>query len=342
MRVFFISGPKKNVVNGYWLYDKLKEDFQNVFPFYIRKDNADSSMKRLFNQLKIIFIVLFKAKSDDKIIVYDNDTTGLYIALALSFFRPHLIVYKINAMANSSSKLYSPLKRFFVRRAYKRIFTTVNNQDIADLYSKFLNLPMAHFIPIPDSISDFGKDIETLKDTKEQGYIFMGGATHRDYALFVDVARSLPQYQFVAVTFEQYKSSFKDAPSNVQVYYGLSEMDFYQKIANCNIVFIPLNNDMQGGQLVVMQGALLHKPIITTETVAVHTYFDRNTAYLMPIGDKAGSINIIQELMGNSILRKAMGDKAYRQIAKFTVDSIYEQYKKKLFVITPDNNGVNK
>lgn len=338
MKVFLVSGPRKNVIPGYWLYDKLKADFKNIESIYIRKDDATPRYLRTFKQIWSVIKVLLQANKEDLILVYDNDTTGIYIALALSFFRRKLIVYKINSMAKDKSKLYSPIKRLLVRQAYKNIYTSVNNNEIAHIYSSFLELPLKHFIPIPDSISDLSDNVKIIKDCTEKGYIFMGGATHRDYNLFIEVARNLPQYKFVAVTFEQYKHFFTNAPQNISVYYGLDEKAFSQKVANSNIVFVPLTNDVQGGQLVIMQGALFKKPIITTESIAIHTYLDDKSAFLLPIGEKKKSITIISELMSNKNLRLHMGEKAYKRISTFTTDSIYEEYKAKLFPSITEHN----
>lgn len=331
MKVFYISGPKKNVISGYWLYDRLKNDFHEIKSMYIRRNDSTPSSIQKLNMLKVVLTTLFSVKKNDVILVYDNDTTGIYLGLLLHIFRPRLFVHKINAMASAKGQLYSKFKRPFVRMAYKNIVTTVNNDKIANIYSSFLDLPLNHFIPVPDSISDFGYKLKGILNTEEHGYVFMGGATHRDYRLFVEVARHLPQYKFVAVTFETYKHCFYDAPTNVTVLYNLKESDFYQKIANSSIVYVPLTNDMQGGQLVVMQGALLKKPIITTDTVAIHSYFSMESACLLKVGDLAGSIKAISTLMTDKKLRAYRGQLAYKDVSRFTTDSVYEQYKQKLF-----------
>lgn len=333
MKLFYISGPKKNVTSGYWLYNQLQEDFDAVKALYIRENDVISPWRQRFNMFKVIFITLFTANKDDLILVYDNDTTGIYLGLLLHIFRPKLFVHKINAMANTKGQLYSTFKKFFVRMAYKNIVTTVNNEDIANLYASFLNLPKRHFVPIPDSISDFGNKILKIANMSDEGYVFMGGATHRDYELFVEVARHLPQYQFVAVTFERYKHYFDNATKNVVVLYNLKEDDFYQKIANSSMVYVPLTNDMQGGQLVVMQGALLKKPIITTDTMAIHSYFSDTSAFFLGIGDLNKSIKVISTLMENKVLREEFGNKAFKDVSRFTTEAIYEQYKEKLFSI---------
>lgn len=333
-KCYIISGPKKNLIKGYWLYDFLEADGYEMKPFWMRLNDEEKyqKIKWILRLTKAIICILFKADTDDLIVVYDNDTSGVYLGLILSIFRPSLFVCKINCMANTSGALYSPLKAVFVRQGYKNIYTTVNNKEIAALFSSFLHLPETHFIPIPDSISDFGKAITEISNTSEKGYIFMGGNTHRDYNLFMDVAKELPQYEFVAIASSLYKKVLDNAPDNVSVYYSIPERDFYQFVANCSIVFIPLKNDLQGGQLVLFEGALLHKPLITTETIAIHTYFDDENIIVVPIGDKDLCVSKIQELMENKLMRTKMGNKAYDQIIKFTPEHIYRQYKNKLFI----------
>lgn len=332
-KIILISGPKRNIESGYWLYDFLIKDKYYIISFFLRKNDNENFKKLLsfFRTIKMIFYILFFAKKNDLILVYDNDTTGLYIGLIIHYLKPYLVIYKINCMANNKEKLYSSIKRYFVRKAYMHIYTTVNNQKIAELFSNFLKIDISHFIPIPDSLSDFGNDIIKIKDKKDNGYIFMGGATNRDYSLFLDVAKKMPNYNFMAVTFKNKKNLFKDAPKNVIVKFGLPENDFYQMIANSRIVFIPLTNNMQGGQMVIFQGALLEKPIVTTENTSIKTYFNDKSIKLIPMGDPESAIKTITELMEDSILRQKMAKVAYNQIIKFTTEEIYKQYKIKLF-----------
>lgn len=333
--LIFISGPQRNMLPGYWLYDFLVKDGYNIIPFYMRKDDREKRGKFtvFYRIIKMIFYVLFNATRDDLILVYDNDSTGIYLGLALSIFRPSLIVHKINCMANSRERLYSPLKRPLVRKAYTHIYTTVNNENISSLYANFFNIDKSHFIPVPDSLSDFGQEIMNIKDREDKGYIFMGGATHRDYHLFIKVARLLPQYKFVAITFEKYKKIFSNAPSNIEVLYSLPENKFYEVIAHSSVVFIPLDNDLQGGQMVLFQGALLEKPLVSTDNTAIHTYFDDTSIKIMQIGDVEAAVEILAEMMGDITLREKRGKAAYSTIIKFTPEEIYKQYRSKLFIV---------
>ena len=335
VKLYYIVGPSNHAVSGYWLYDHLLSDGYDIQTYYLRKNDKENylKVKSPFRLLLIICRLLFSAKKQDKILVYDNDTTGIYIGLAISILRPSLIVMKINCMANSKERLYSPLKRIFVRRAYKHIYTTVNNQTIADIFSNFLDLPSSHFIPVPDSLANLGEEISKISDFEDKNYIFMGGASNRDFSLFVEVAKQLPQYKFIAVTFEKYKHIFLDAPTNVEVKYGIPVEQFLQILANASLLFIPLINNMQGGQLVIFQGALSQKPILTTDTVAIHTYFTDSSISLIPMGDLDSAVEKVNSLMEDEERRKLLGQAAYNQILKFTPKKIYNEYRTKLLVI---------
>lgn len=339
--VYYISGPQKNIQQGYWLYDFLKRDYSNIKTFSSRINDLEKTpiLIKWIRIFKILLYVTLKVHKEDLILVYGEGQIGLYLGLIFSVFRPSIFVYKINCMANNKEKLYSPLKRFFVRQAFKNIYTTTNNEEIANIFSSFLNIPRSHFIPIPDSTSDFGKDLEEIKDNNEHGYIFMGGATNRDYNLFIDAAKRLPHYKFLAVTFEKNKYLFKDKPQNLTVEYGLEEKIFYQRIANSSLVFIPLNNNMQGGQLVLFQGALLKKCIMTSENVAIKTYFSKDAICLIPIGDIKKAIENIIFFMEHPNIRKERGIIAYNQIKSYTPEKIYNMYKEHLF---PHDKGLGK
>lgn len=333
-RCFLIVGPRRHGSSGYWLYDKLCSQY-SVKTLYTRIDDLESpsKMRVLYRTLKNIFYVRFRAKKEDLLIVYDNDTQGHYCGVLFSLTFSNVVIHKINAMAVNKDRLFSPLKKIFVKLAYRNIYTTVNNENIALMFEKFLNVSSKHFIPIPDSISDFGFDIQKIKQTEDKGYIFMGGATYRDYPMFVEIARKYPDYQFVAVTFERFQHYFKDSPTNVKVMYGLKENDFYQVMANSRLVFVPLTSDVQGGQMVVMQAALLKKAIITTTTLAINTYFNSSSVFLINIGDVTNACTYIEKLMNSESLRNEMGEKAFKDVSRFTVDKIYSEYQTKLFSI---------
>lgn len=333
-RCFLIVGPRRHGTSGYWLYEKLSGQYR-VKTLYTRIDDLESpsKLKVLYRTLKNILYVRIHAKKEDLVLVYDNDTQGHYCGVLFSLTFSRIVIHKINAMAVNKDRLFSPLKKFFVKLAYRNIYTTVNNENIAQMFENFLNVSSKHFIPIPDSISDFGYDIQKIKQTEDEGYIFMGGATYRDYPMFVEIARKYPNFKFVAVTFNRFQHYFKDAPANVKVIYGLKEKDFYQVMANSRLVFVPLTSDVQGGQMVVMQAALLKKPIITTTTLAVNTYFNFGSIFLINIGDMVKACSYIEELMKSESLRKDMGEKAFHDVNRFSVDRIYSEYKAKLFPI---------
>lgn len=333
-RIFYISGPKRNLQSGYWLFDSLKKDGYEIIPYFNRKDDQEKitsyiRFKRLFfNSLSVVF----KARFGDMILVYDHDYSGYVLSFLISWFKPYLTVLKINQMGGNKKHLLPFHLKVLAKRGFRNMYTTCNNSTIGLLFSRELNIPISHFIPIPDSISDFGKDILSIKNKTERNYIFMGGATHRDYALFVECAKRLPQYEFIAVTFSKYKHCFEAAPKNVKVIYGLSEMDFYEMIAHSNIVFVPLTNDLQGGQMVIFQAALLGKPIITTQNEAIGTYFDEDSITLMQIGDVDAAVRYLQMFMCDAKLRIMQGRNAHDVIRKFTTEEIYKQYKQLLFV----------
>lgn len=333
-RCYLLVGPKRHGSKGYWLYDKLSKQYE-VETFFTRIDDTEnpSKYKVLARTIANIFYVRLHAKKKDLVLVYDNDTQCHYCGVLFVLTFSPIVIHKINAMAVNKDRLFSPIKRFFVKLAYKKIYTTVNNSEIAKTFQDFLGVKSEHFIPIPDSISDFGYDLEKITDRSDQGYIFMGGATYRDYPMFVEIARKYPQYQFVAVTFERFNKFFFNASSNVKVLFGLKELDFYQVMAHSRLVFIPLTSDMQGGQMVVMQAALLSKPIITTKTLAIDTYFNANSIYLINIGDIDTACNYIEELMESPDIRKVMGAKANTDISIFSVDKIFKEYQLKLFSI---------
>lgn len=151
-----------------------------------------------------------------------------------------------------------------------------------------------------------------------------GGNTRRDYGMLVRLAKKRPDYQFLVITNNSYKYVFEDKPDNINLYYNISGDDFYQKLAHCRMCFIPLTSDLQGGQIVLFGAALLRKPIVTTKSSAISSYFDESNSFLIPVGDDNLAECYIDKIINSSKAEiDSMTSSAYDSVKRYDADSTY-------------------
>lgn len=172
---------------------------------------------------------------------------------------------------------------------------------------------------MPDCISNWGiKILQRNDNIKDGGYIFSGGSTFRDWKLFIETARMLPQYRFMGVA---RKTGFpqEDIPGNIEMYFDVEESVFNELLKNCRVVFMPIKVKTQGGQIVIFKGGLFHKPVVTTDTAAIKTYIeDGRNGLLIKFKNTESAVLAIDKIMSDDMLRTRLGDELYNDIKKLT------------------------
>ena len=135
----------------------------------------------------------------------------------------------------------SKFKTVLYRLAFKRLLCSVNNEELINLYHSVYNISKEQFFIQPDTIDDFGMRIlREDKDNTDEGYIFTGGNSYRDWELFLKVVKALPQYQFIGVAAKQ---SFPkgNLPPNLTMYFDIPGEKFLSLLRHCRIGYIPNN-----------------------------------------------------------------------------------------------------
>lgn len=152
--------------------------------------------------------------------------------------------------------------------------------------------------------------------------IFSREETHidRDWDLFLKVVKALPQYKFIGVAA---KPSFPkgNMPHNLTMYFDVSGEKFLSLLRQCRIGYIPINVKTQGGQIVVYELALYHKPVVTTDSYAIQSIIrNGENGFLVKIGDVESSVHAIKALMEDYSLRTDFGQRIFDKISKLTTD----------------------
>lgn len=289
---------------------------------------------KLLRFVRAIKIAL-RTKKDEIVVVMDDTPTSVFISCTLSVIGKKNKVICLNMMDSLAPNF---AKKVLYQAAFKRMYASVNNQQIMGLYCSLYGLPKDRFFYLPDCISNWGMKILQRNDTLEcGGYIFSGGSTFRDWDLFIDVAWKLPQYKFVGIARKNWFPK-KQLPSNVEMFFDVGETTFNDYLKKCSVVFMPINVKTQGGQIVIFKGGLYRKAVVTTDTAAIRTYIeDGRNGLLTPFKDSQSAIEALNKVMENDDLRNNFGNELHDDIKQLTptyfVDLLTDFLKKKDFKI---------
>ena len=221
------------------------------------------------------FKILFRTEH----IILTNDRIGLSAL-------PLLIIYKFLRINSSTvivmgllAKDTNNLLSHIVQRTLLNVFfLTVDNfiflsksecNQAKVSYKKFAK----KFIFIPFSIdTEFWKNNKEFHSKKKKKIIFIGNDGRREYNLVIQIAKSLPKYEFCLITSNIKKSEIES--TNVTLYEGqwnkqlLTDGELRDLYSDAELSIIPIKNSYQpSAQSVALQSMSMGIPVMITDTV---------------------------------------------------------------------------
>ena len=171
----------------------------------------------------------------------------------------------------------------------------------------------------------FVRHHHTLKryqyEVTDEGYIFTGGNSDRDYRLFFDAVRDLRIPCIVATNLPRLLKGLA-TPENVRVV-SATAAEFRQLMARSRLVVIPMRGNLlrTGGQQTFLNAMCMRKPVILTDPEGGSDYIeDGKTGFLVRQGDSAALRDAITRLWNHSEEAKAIGDGGYDAALPLTTE----------------------
>jgi glycosyltransferase involved in cell wall biosynthesis len=286
----------------------------------------DRWWERLFEKLHLVglarrsrmarrSLILFRQAPRYDAIVTLGDLEGLFFA-ALERFRgqnrPAHLMYDCLWYGGGS------LKRAWMRfclRAVDRciVWASVERKRYAEAYGvlpeKFLYVPHHH------TLKRYGFDVG------DDGYVFTGGNSDRDYGLFFSAVRDLSVPCVLATNRPQLLAGLV-VPPNVRVV-SVSPAEFRQLMARARLVVMSMRATLlhAGGQQTVLNAMVMGKPVILTDPEGGADYIEHGkTGLLVPYGDVAALREAIRYLWEHLEVARAMGEQAQRAATPLTTE----------------------
>lgn len=176
-------------------------------------------------------------------------------------------------------------------------------------YERHFKIPRSKFRYVPFKINRYEAVIRT--PTSDEGYVFCGGNTRRDFATLIAAARDLP-YPFRIVTMDDAtvmangsQLDERNLPPNVHVVRHDGSESFLQHIAAARLVALPIRraNISASGIGVYLASMGLGKCVVISEGPAVNDVVPDGAAIIVPPEDPVALRDAIHRVYQDDVLR---------------------------------------
>ncbi len=206
------------------------------------------------------------------------------------------------------------LRQAFVRYGLKRVdlVLTFSSIEVTRYRQQFkAGHTQFDFIPL-------GYDFSS-QPVSDEGYIFSGGRSNRDYQTLVEAVKDNPVATHIVAQRHNLQGIL--LPDHIQAYYGVFGVEFDRFIANAHMVVVPLDRaDESSGQLVVLQAMAYGKPVIVTENAGILDYIEPGTdALVVPPHDSQALRRAILRISGDHDLWQQLSHAGQQRAQDYTL-----------------------
>jgi glycosyltransferase involved in cell wall biosynthesis len=178
---------------------------------------------------------------------------------------------------------YRGLKRWFARTALSSVSAmVVASKHEKQVYAEHLQLPTERlrFKLLSGPYLEDHRFAQLIQESKQE-YVVSPGYSGRDFNLLREVASRVPQVRFLVLAYPESVEGVR-FPPNVQLRYGLPEIEFCRCIARARVCFLPIaNHQTANGHIAIIQAMSLRTLLFTNPTPGTKDYLvDRENCLL--------------------------------------------------------------
>jgi glycosyltransferase involved in cell wall biosynthesis len=257
-------------------------------------------------------------------VVTDGGSSGMLFAWLQAICpwgrKPHVM---IDCLWNQSPHpLAHWLKKVRVHLAARSVdrFVVWSSHEVEDFAQAF-DLPREklQFVPFHTTLHDYDYEV------RDDGYIFAGGNSDRDYRTLVEAVRPLATPTWIATTRPDLLSGV-GVPKCVRVE-GTTVDGFRRAMAAARLVVVPMQKGTlrSGGQQTLLNAMLMGKPTIAVGRRWASDYIDDGVnGLIVDYEDAEGMRMAVRRLLDDPDGARRMGEQARARAADFTTQRCME------------------
>lgn len=304
------------------IWIKKTDHVESIDPLLTKVINKLPDRLRAYVNPAFYFVLFIKHMRRYDVIITSNIKTAQLVALYKRVFKiryPYQIILEL-MLDEELESIRWKIKRFIQRFVFSSVDAIfVSSRSEIESYSKRLNIDKTRILFLP-----FHTDIlEPRIIYTPKSYVLSAGKTGRDYQTFVEAVKDLPIK--VVVISDHQSAKGICLPNNTRLLIDVSYHEYLDLLEKCWFVVVPLKKLVKStGQVVVLEGMALGKPVIATDTVGTRDYIQSGyTGILVPPRDAVSLRHAICELSNNESMQRAISMNALKFIKENCTFDIY-------------------
>jgi glycosyltransferase involved in cell wall biosynthesis len=253
-------------------------------------------------------------------VVTDGGSSGMLFAWLQGLVpwsrKPHVLIDCLWEMPRSPLRAW--LKKMRIRLAARSVerFVVWASHETKD-FARAFDLPMRQleYVPFHHTLHDYRYEI------RDDGYLFAGGNSDRDYRTLVEAVRPLDLPVWIAATDRTLLSGI-NMPAHVRAEATTAE-GFRQAMACAKLIVVPMRKDTlrSGGQQTCLNAMMLGKPTIAVgRRWAVDFITDGDTGLIVDYEKPEELRRAIRWVLDHPEAAQRMGERARAHAAAFTTE----------------------
>ena len=253
-------------------------------------------------------------------VVTDGGSSGMLFAWLQALCpwgrKPHVLIDCLwHQPASPIQAWFKKLRLRLAARSVRR-FVVWASHEVED-FARAFGLPsrQLQYVPFHHTMRDYQYEV------RDDGYLFAGGNSDRDYPTLVEAVRPLDLPVWIALTQRELLNGV-DLPAHVRVESTTPE-GFRQAMAGAKFIVVPMCKGTlrSGGQQTCLNAMLLAKPTIAVgRRWAVDFITDGEDGLIVDYEDREGLRRAIRWLLDYPDAARRMGERARERAAWFTTE----------------------
>ena len=273
----------------------------------------------------LLALELARARRSFDVLVTGNERGAHMLALADAFWpgrrRPHVMMGCLWQRPTGRLALWLRRLRYQLEaRSVSRFIVWSRRQ--ADHYARVFGLPPEKIAVVPFHTTLDGFEYRC----RDEGYVFSGGDSQRDYQTFIEAIRPLDCKVKIAALSRRHFAGM-DMPAHVEVV-STTEAGFRDLMAGARIVVIPMQGGLihSGGYQTYLNAMAMGKPVVVCDDVGVFEYIENGVdGFITEPGDVGALRGVLDSLLKDEALRTRVAEAGRATAKRFSAEKFIER-----------------